>query len=352
MAGETPATEGDTPEARLKQAEIQIKEAELALKKLEIDSKRDWKRGFSTQLTPILATALLGLLATQLNSYFSSRSAIELEREKARSALIIKMIETSDPAISARNLNFLLDAGLIDDPSGKIRKLATSAKAPVLSSGSGEPIRFTPSARAQFLSLYREQFGAQSGPLSPEAVDNLGLMIDRIAEDRSLTSIPQVAYTLATIAYETAGSFRPRTEMGTDALLIQRYGPGRPIGRALGNLTDADAVRYRGRGYIQLTGRANYARMNQVLGLGGTPDDLVEHPERALDPGLSYRIAVAAMMDGRFTGKKLGDYVSGDRKDYRGARRVISGMDHAEEIAQTAGRFEAILNQSLQPQQP
>ena len=56
--------------------------------------------------------------------------------------------------------------------------------------------------------------------------------------------------------------------------------------RDLGNTQPGDGVRFKGRGPIQLTGRANYAAASQALGI-----DLVNHPERAADPDVGFRIA-------------------------------------------------------------
>ncbi|MBX7096964.1 MAG: LysM peptidoglycan-binding domain-containing protein [Myxococcaceae bacterium] len=56
--------------------------------------------------------------------------------------------------------------------------------------------------------------------------------------------------------------------------------------RDLGNTQPGDGVRFKGRGPIQLTGRANYAAASRALGI-----DLVNHPERAADPDVGFRIA-------------------------------------------------------------
>lgn len=329
---------------RLKDAEVRLKEIEVALKQRELEERRGWRAVFASQLTPILLTALFGLLATQANSFFTSRANLAVEREKAKSALITKMVETSDPAISARNLKFLLDAGLIDDPTGKIRNLANDKQAPVLSSSNGAPIEFGEQQQKRFVDLYRTQVGQIDQPVAR----NLKLILDQITSQRNLTEIPQAAYVLATIEYETGGKFDPPTEMGSRSYLVGRYGPSSRFGKMLGNQTDDDAVRYRGRGYIQLTGRANYEKMNAALHLAGTPDDLVTNPDAMLKPAIAYRATVVMMLDGRLGGTKLSNFVSGDHKDYVNARRVMGGLDHAAPIAENARKFEQMIAASLQ----
>jgi putative chitinase len=54
----------------------------------------------------------------------------------------------------------------------------------------------------------------------------------------------------------------------------------------LGNINQGDGPRYKGRGPIQLTGRANYARAGDALGL-----DLVNDPDCVATPEVGFRTA-------------------------------------------------------------
>jgi len=71
---------------------------------------------------------------------------------------------------------------------------------------------------------------------------------------------------------------------GRDAIAGRVYGPAH---KGLGNRDAADGARYVGRGYIQLTGRANYAAAGAALGL-----DLLGHPELVEDPAIATRVAI------------------------------------------------------------
>lgn len=67
------------------------------------------------------------------------------------------------------------------------------------------------------------------------------------------------------------------------------YGP-EGAGPGLGNIDPDDGYTYRGRGGIQLTGRANYRKLGELCGL-----DLLGDPDLVNDPANSVVIAVAYM---------------------------------------------------------
>lgn len=140
------------------------------------------------------------------------------------------------------------------------------------------------------------------------------------------------AYLLATAKHETAGTMRPIVEYG-GRKYFAKYDVGR-LASQLGNTpaADGDGYRYRGRGYVQITGRANYAKAGAALGL-----DLLGSPDLALHPTVAAQILVRGCSGGWFTGKKLSDYLPGD---YRNARRVVNGTDRADLIAGYARQFE------------
>lgn len=143
------------------------------------------------------------------------------------------------------------------------------------------------------------------------------------------------AYALATAYHETAHTMAPVSERGGAAYFRRRYDPGglNPrLARRLGNVLPGDGARYAGRGFVQITGRANYRRLGERLGL-----PLEDEPDLALEPDIAARILRTGMGEGLFTGKALSDYFAGARRDARGARRIINGQDRAAEIA---GYFE------------
>jgi putative chitinase len=72
-------------------------------------------------------------------------------------------------------------------------------------------------------------------------------------------------------------------------------------GGRMGN-ADNEGYKYRGRGLIQLTGKANYAKFSQLVGV-----DLVKDPELANDPQIAQKIAVAYFQEAEKRGVNLKD---------------------------------------------
>ena len=139
------------------------------------------------------------------------------------------------------------------------------------------------------------------------------------ADKAGVTDPNQRAYLLATADFESNNG-KYTTELASG-----RQYEGR---RDLGNTQPGDGVKYKGRGYVQITGRKNYTYWGKRLGI-----DLVNNPELAAEPDTAAKILVLGSRDGTFTGKKLSYYVNGSNPDFVNARRVINGTDKAGYIA-------------------
>lgn len=97
----------------------------------------------------------------------------------------------------------------------------------------------------------------------------------------------ELAAFLAQVAHETK-NFTDLVEDGAEEY-FHKYDPAHAPEKAkeLGNTNKGDGARYKGRGYIQLTGKANYQYASDYFGV-----DLVSDPEMAAEPTLAAKIAV------------------------------------------------------------
>jgi len=104
-----------------------------------------------------------------------------------------------------------------------------------------------------------------------------------------------------------------------------------------------DEHTYYGRGYVQLTWWANYAKAGPLLGLPAA--FFLQDPEQALEASYSYRLMSLCMRTGAgFANNcKFSMYFSGHDRNYVGARAMVNGTDRATVIANIAEAFEDIL---------
>ena len=155
-------------------------------------------------------------------------------------------------------------------------------------------------------------------------------LLDAIKADDRLQDVRHIAYLLATIHHETAATFKPIVERG-DRDYFTRYDHTTRIGARLGNTAPGDGFKFRGRGYVQITGRANYSKFAMLL-----KAPILDHPDLALDHKTAYEIAVLGMTKGLFTGVSLNDYFDERETNWIDARKIINGLDCAEKIAHKA----------------
>jgi len=141
-------------------------------------------------------------------------------------------------------------------------------------------------------------------------------------EKAGLVGQGMVLVALATIRAETEG-FRPISEYRSK---YNTSPGGHPFDlyhnrKDLGNQGPPDGERFKGRGFIQLTGRNNYAVHGNAIG-----EDLVNQPDKANDPDIASRLLASFLADKEVRIKK--ELLEGD---LRGARRLVNGGSHGLE---------------------
>lgn len=120
------------------------------------------------------------------------------------------------------------------------------------------------------------------------------MVLASVAQKHGIQGLELAAF-MAQMAHESWG-FKDMVENGDN---WKKYGEGK-LADTLGNKNMNDAERFKGRGFIQLTGRWNYTHYGKKLGL-----DLVSswsNAQQAADPTIAAEIAVQFWKD-RVQGK-------------------------------------------------
>jgi predicted chitinase len=171
-------------------------------------------------------------------------------------------------------------------------------------------------------------------PNCPEAkrADYLPFLQQAMAEFEISSYLRETAF-LAQLAHESA-ELRYLEEIASGAAYEGR--------KDLGNTQPGDGKRFKGRGPIQLTGRANYAKYGQLLGL-----DLINNPTIAATKEVGFRIAgeywklnglneLADQQQFKSITKRINGGYNGldDRiKYYNRAKKIMSKDDNAAAAA-------------------
>jgi len=121
---------------------------------------------------------------------------------------------------------------------------------------------------------------------APVAAGSVEKTLEQTAKRSGLRGT-ELAQFMSQCAHETAG-FSTLIEKG-GSLDFRKYDPkfAPAKARALGNTQVGDGGKYRGRGFIQITGRYNYKKAGDALGL-----PLEQQPELAARPDVAAKIAV------------------------------------------------------------
>ncbi|WP_018900434.1 glycoside hydrolase family 19 protein [Rhizobium sp. 2MFCol3.1] len=193
-----------------------------------------------------------------------------------------------------------------------------------------------------FASVRTSLFG---GSLTASQVQGTEAILDEAA--KAVIDARWLAYMLATAFHETARTMQPVIETRQSdevtnptvdkaiARLESSWAKGRmPWVKSAYWRKDAQGKSWLGRGLVQLTHKANYERMGPIVGA-----DLVGNPDLAMRDDVAVKIMFEGMARGLFTGKKLGDYFTAQSSDWVSARKIINGLDRANDVAGYAKRF-------------
>lgn len=161
------------------------------------------------------------------------------------------------------------------------------------------------------------------------AQKSIPLILTEAAGD-GVSDLGQIAYILATVQRES--------EFGLS--MVEKNPPANLSG----------GIRFRGRGYVGISHDFNYKYWGSRLGI-----NLYRNVALATDPKYAVQILVLGMRDGTYTGitseaelipgggRKLSDFINGSKTNFVQARRIVNGLDRAEEVAGYARKFLTIL---------
>lgn len=176
-------------------------------------------------------------------------------------------------------------------PSGGVQKRAPSYET------AAEPSGAEPAAtRTEGFTPATLRPSATLPELSKPAAANRTILV-KAMEGRIKDKRERAAF-MAQMHHESHG-FGSMTEEGAPSY-FKKY----EFKKNLGNTKKGDGERYKGRGYIQLTGRSNYEIFGRKVG-----QDLINNPELAADPEIAAQIALA-YWESRGSGKaaREGDF--------------------------------------------
>lgn len=121
-------------------------------------------------------------------------------------------------------------------------------------------------------------------PNAKDRVDKYLFWLNYYAEKYHIDTNLRWAHFLSQIAHES-GEMKYTHELGRTSYFL-KYETGK-LGKMLGNTHKGDGARYKGRGFIQLTGRANYTKFSTDSKI-----DVVNRPDEVENPQLCVMVSM------------------------------------------------------------
>jgi len=261
-----------------------------------------------------------GEIATKAKALREKEMALEIERQKLQSLRGFMGIgrKFSDRQIErmlapkASEVESLREEISLDDPNALVQRMDPLTYAQV----APEPIVRPPERTVQTISPLGGTQDALISELSSRGIrgtqEVANILAQVEAESNFNPGSENMNYSGRRL-YEVFGSryfdsiedANRIASMGPEAIANHVYSDHGPRRNKLGNTEEGDGYRFRGRGMIQLTGRDNYQKYSDLLGV-----DLVTNPDLANDPEIAAKIAAEYFSQAQSRGVDLSDISS------------------------------------------
>lgn len=137
---------------------------------------------------------------------------------------------------------------------------------------------------------------------------------------------------LATIAVETANTFKPIHEYGTIEYLNDKYDTRIDLGNTPDK--DGDGAKFAGRGFIQITGKYNYLEYGKQLGI-----NMIANPDLACDANVAASIFAAFWhFHLCYQYAEAGNWKEVRRKVNGGTHNLVEFLHYVSNLSQAALR--------------
>jgi hypothetical protein len=188
-----------------------------------------------------------------------------------------------------------------------------------------------------------------NGSLRQSQLDGMNAILDKWEAESSKDDDRWLAYMLGTTHHETGQTMQPvrETFAATDDDAIKRLEKAWAAGKLPWVKTpywrrDADGKSWLGRGFVQLTHKANYETLGDAIEV-----DLITDPDRAMDLDTALKVLFVGMRDGLFTTAKLSDFFNVSKENWVQARKIINGLESADLVASYAKTYYAAISYTV-----
>lgn len=187
-------------------------------------------------------------------------------------SIIARNESTNDAAREAQGI-------LNDRIVSQSDRIATQDEAPVVNQSQGLMSRPALEPKVTITADNTLNIDVLYKGLSDSQKDNVDSLLNSL-DNNGISGVEKVAFIAQ--AKRESGNFNTLVESGGsagDAYFVKKYWANESVRNNLGNESKQDAIDFKGRGPLQLTGKWNYQHVNKLLKEVGIDVDIVKNPD-------------------------------------------------------------------------